>query len=1014
MAETIRNYRIKQKLTGGDTLVLHPETKASLVIPETSYRLLGQNGFTLGSTLTAGVLNTGTSELGWTALIQQGTQTGNITLTLPNATGTIALTTDLPSISVTDGIFDLSYASGVISLSPYARITTTGTATNAGVSHPDNEGVFYTGSVAPTLTTRLNYNGHFYATKLYSAGFEVLTSNDIGSFDEIDLQYVLTNGASTTLGFNVVNSLSSPTITYFSVSNAGAVDINGDLDVDNININGNTISSTNTNGNITISPNGAGIVQLGVSTATSINKVTITAPTTGSTLTIADGKTLTASNTLTFTGTDSSSVAFGTGGTVAYTGGTLAQFAATTSSQLAGVISDETGSGALVFATSPTLVTPVLGVATATSINKVAITTPANGSTLTIADGKTLTANNTLTFTGTDSSSVAFGAGGTVAYTGGTLAQFAATTSLELAGVISDETGSGKLVFATSPTLTTSVLTDSTSFNVFNTTATTINAFGAATTIDIGSTADTAVINLNSTKEATSSTVGGVVVDGGLAVAKKAFIGTDLIVGGDVTVDGGDILQTAKSGTNIAGSSLAISSGAGTGTGAVSAISFRTPTVGTTGTTVQTLSERMSINSSGANITGNLVISGNLQVDGTTVTLNVEDKVLEDPIMTLGGTATLTADDNKDRGIAFRWHTGSAARTGFFGFDDSTGYFTFIPDATIAAEVVSGTQGDLQATNFRGNLIGGTVTATTGTFTAANAIRSQAAATQDAVILAGRAGGTNSYAVTITPTTLTASRTLTLADGNTTLQAGTMAITGGKLSQFAATTSLELAGVISDETGSGALVFGTSPTFTTSVLTGSTTFALFNTTATTINAFGAATTIDIGSTSSSAVINLNTTKDASSSTVGGVVIDGGLSVAKKAYIGTELNVLGQSTLSGGVAIGESSETWEIDGATNFIVSSISGETSTPRFTINSGTGAITTEAGAISNSSLDETNVVGDFSNPSFTTGTFTAVTVNRQGRVVSGRISIQVGDSGGVNAPADNLVIGGLFFEEI
>jgi hypothetical protein len=47
----------------------------------------------------------------------------------------------------------------------------------------------------------------------------------------------------------------------------------------------------------------------------------------------------------------------------------LNQFAATTSSQLAGVISDETGSGALVFATSPTLVTPALGNATATTIN---------------------------------------------------------------------------------------------------------------------------------------------------------------------------------------------------------------------------------------------------------------------------------------------------------------------------------------------------------------------------------------------------------------------------------------------------------------------------------------------------------------------------------------------------------------------------------------------------------------------------------------------------------------------
>jgi hypothetical protein len=39
----------------------------------------------------------------------------------------------------------------------------------------------------------------------------------------------------------------------------------------------------------------------------------------------------------------------------------LSQFAATTSAQLAGVISDETGSGALVFANSPTLVTPALG-----------------------------------------------------------------------------------------------------------------------------------------------------------------------------------------------------------------------------------------------------------------------------------------------------------------------------------------------------------------------------------------------------------------------------------------------------------------------------------------------------------------------------------------------------------------------------------------------------------------------------------------------------------------------------
>jgi len=61
------------------------------------------------------------------------------------------------------------------------------------------------------------------------------------------------------------------------------------------------------------------LVTIGAANATSINKLTITAPATSAVLTIADGKTLTCSNTLTFTGTDASSVAFGTGGTVAYT-----------------------------------------------------------------------------------------------------------------------------------------------------------------------------------------------------------------------------------------------------------------------------------------------------------------------------------------------------------------------------------------------------------------------------------------------------------------------------------------------------------------------------------------------------------------------------------------------------------------------------------------------------------------------------------------------------------------------
>jgi hypothetical protein len=128
---------------------------------------------------------------------------------------------------------------------------------------------------------------------------------------------------------------------------------------------------------------------LGAASATSINGNVWTAGT--GTLTIGAGKTATISSTLTFAGTDGSTVALGAGGTVAYLANTLNAFAATTSAQLASVITDETGSGAPVFGTSPTLVTPTLGAASATSINKVAITAPATGATITVPNGVTLT-----------------------------------------------------------------------------------------------------------------------------------------------------------------------------------------------------------------------------------------------------------------------------------------------------------------------------------------------------------------------------------------------------------------------------------------------------------------------------------------------------------------------------------------------------------------------------------------------------------------------------------------------
>jgi hypothetical protein len=87
----------------------------------------------------------------------------------------------------------------------------------------------------------------------------------------------------------------------------------------------------------------------------------------------------------------------------------VATFLTTPSSaNLRSAVTDETGTGALVFANTPTLVTPVLGVATATSVNKMAITAPATSSTLAVADGKTFTVNHSLTLAGTDATTMTF------------------------------------------------------------------------------------------------------------------------------------------------------------------------------------------------------------------------------------------------------------------------------------------------------------------------------------------------------------------------------------------------------------------------------------------------------------------------------------------------------------------------------------------------------------------------------------------------------------------------------
>lgn len=92
-------------------------------------------------------------------------------------------------------------------------------------------------------------------------------------------------------------------------------------------------------------------------------------------------------------------------------------------------VTTSTGTGNVVLSTSPTLVTPVLGAATATTINRVTITQPAASATLTIANTKALTVSNSLTLAGVDTKTLTVNNSITLAGTDATTMTFPSTSA---------------------------------------------------------------------------------------------------------------------------------------------------------------------------------------------------------------------------------------------------------------------------------------------------------------------------------------------------------------------------------------------------------------------------------------------------------------------------------------------------------------------------------------------------------------------------------------------------------
>ena len=400
------------------------------------------------------------------------------------------------------------------------------------------------------------------------------------------------------------------------------------------------------------------------------------------------------------------------------------------------------------------------------------------------------------------------------------------------------------------------VTTSSTTASVFDTTATTVNAFGAATSATIGAT--TGTLNLRNpiitgasavtlwNTGTTSVSAFGAATSIVMGAADSVFTlgkntgNTSVILNGQgsVTVDTNittgqvKLFPTVSSGTMLVGSSNG---------GKVDVLFNTDSTALGTGSLITrggaSVQKTLRVGTD-AYVGGNLVVAGQVTFTGNvSVTLsesNTANLMVTDTASFAGtvNTSIIPSSTNAyDLGSTFaRWN----------------GLYANTVDADIIAV------DDFTATNATAN----TLTIKTGS--------------KDFITFDVNRAGTSGSKITIqTPSiALAANSTLTLANGNTVLQVGTMAKTEGKLNQFANTTSAELRGIVSDTTGTGILVFGTSPSFTSSIDSGATFAAFGSATDLTVGYSGAATSVTKYSTGAVASGSTKTVNLATGGTAG--------------------------------------------------------------------------------------------------------------------------------------------------
>jgi hypothetical protein len=371
--------------------------------------------------------------------------------------------------------------------------------------------------------------------------------------------------------------------------------------------------------------------------------------------------------------------------------------------------------------------------------------------------------------------------GGGDALTSAPLSQFAATTSLQLKGVISDETGSGALVFATSPDLTTPDInaatadslqagTTSSGLLLKNNAGTTVASFG------VGSSSSTNI-----------ALIGATTVTGNISATNLSGTNT----GDQTTITGNagtaTALQTARTiGTITGDATSAGSSFDGTGNN-TNALTLATVNANVGSFTYASLTVNakglITAASNGTTPEVPLTFSTGLTRSTNTITVNTSQNI-----------ATLS-------NLTSNGFVKTSGGTGALSIDTSS-YQPLDSDLTTIAGLTATTDNILQSVG------------------SAWASRTPTQVTATLITAVGDSGSGGTKGLVPAPATGDATKFLRGDMTYQTISGGGDALTSNPLSQFAATTSAQLAGVISDETGTGVLVFGTNPTLTGAALAG--------------------------------------------------------------------------------------------------------------------------------------------------------------------------------------------------